>query len=95
MKLLYITAPYCGACKIHQPHLQKIAKAIGEENVLEIDGTKDYATAKKYGITKVPTTIVTDGEEILYKEIGKPNERKIKELFKNDKDNRNAIHPEG
>ena len=90
MKLLFITAPYCGACKvIKAEQLDSLAKKIGWDNVLEVDGMKNFGIAKQYGVTKVPTTVVVEGAEVLYRSIGRIDTEAVEKLFTPEKPKKN------
>lgn len=86
MKLIYITAPYCGACKIIKgQQLAPLSEKIGRDNVLEVDGMQNFGIARQYGVTKVPTTVVVEGDEVLYRSVGRIDTEAVEKLFTPEK----------
>ena len=89
MKLLFIRTSYCGTCKqVKNRQIDPIARKIGWDNVLEVDGMQNLGIAKRYGVTKVPTTLVVDGNEVLYRAVGKIDVDTVEKLFATEKLNK-------
>jgi thioredoxin 1 len=60
-KILYFSAVWCSPCRVLAPKMDELAKEITIEKV-DVDSQSDIAT--KFGITSIPTVIMTvDGEE--------------------------------
>ena len=60
-KLMYFTAAWCGPCRALAPVMAELGKEINVEKI-DVDTQQDIATS--YGITSVPTIIMTvDGVE--------------------------------
>jgi thioredoxin 1 len=60
-KILYFSAVWCGPCRSLAPKMDELAKEITIEKI-DVDSQSDIAT--KFGITSIPTVIMTvDGEE--------------------------------
>ena len=57
-------ATWCGPCKVLAPIVEKIADDFeGKLKVGKVDIDKAPQTARKYGITSVPTVMVFEGGE--------------------------------
>jgi thioredoxin 1 len=60
-KILYFSAVWCSPCRVLAPKMDELAKEITIEKV-DVDSQSDIAN--KFGITSIPTVIMTvDGEE--------------------------------
>ena len=60
-KILYFSSGWCAPCKMLAPKMDELAKEITIEKV-DVDSQSDIAN--KFGITSIPTVIMTvDGEE--------------------------------
>ena len=60
-KILYFSAVWCSPCRVLALKMDELAKEITIEKV-DVDSQSDIAT--KFGITSIPTVIMTvDGEE--------------------------------
>jgi thioredoxin-like negative regulator of GroEL len=63
-KLIYISATWCGPCRLFSPVMNKVS-ASGIP-VVKMDADKDQQSIAKYGVRSVPTVIKVDsnGNEI-------------------------------
>lgn len=68
-RILYFSTPTCGPCKMFKPVVQQAAAEIGA-NINYIDATLDPATAQQFLVTVVPTIIVENGGNVLYRSSG-------------------------
>jgi len=56
--LFYFHSPTCGACRSMTPVVGTMAKKNG--NVFSVDVSRDYETARKFGVMATPTTILVE-----------------------------------
>jgi len=57
-KLIYISATWCGPCRLFSPVMNKVA-ASGIP-VVKMDADKDQQSIAKYGVRSIPTVIKVD-----------------------------------
>ena len=57
-KLIYISATWCGPCRLFSPVMNKVA-ASGIP-VVKMDADKDQQSIAKYGVRSVPTVVKVD-----------------------------------
>lgn len=63
--ILYFTADWCGACKLHQrPALQQLQSEQPDLKVVMIDVDAQLDDAKRWGVLSLPTTIVLDSNHV-------------------------------
>ena len=60
-KLIYISATWCGPCRLFNPVMNKVA-ASGIP-VVKMDADKDQQSIAKYGVRSVPTVIKVDSND--------------------------------
>jgi thioredoxin 1 len=56
--LFYFYSPNCGACRPMTPVIEEFKKK--EKNYFSIDVSKDFETARKFGIMATPSTVVVE-----------------------------------
>ena len=63
-KLIYISAPWCGPCKMFGPVMSEVANS--GIPVEKVDADKDQSSIIQYGVRSIPTVIKVDnsGNEI-------------------------------
>ena len=57
--ILYFSTTWCGPCKMFKPVVEQVSQETGKY-VQFIDAEQNKLMAEKYGVTSVPTMIVTD-----------------------------------
>jgi len=64
MKLVYISATWCGPCKMFAPVMAKVAES--GIPVEKMDADKDQSSVMKYGVRSIPTVLKVDssGNEV-------------------------------
>lgn len=63
-KLLFFHAYWCGPCKVYAREIiDPLEKLVGSENIEQIDAWKAPHRADKYGIDKLPTVVLLDGDK--------------------------------
>ena len=67
--VLYFSTPTCGPCKMFKPVVQQVAAELGV-NIRYVDASIDSVTAQQYCITVVPTIIVENGGNVVYRNSG-------------------------
>jgi thioredoxin 1 len=82
--VLYFTAAWCGPCKMFKPTVQAVSAETGVSiNYIDVDQQQD--TAQKYGISSVPTIIVENDGNVVYRNSGvmsKPQLTQVLSQFK-------------
>ena len=82
--VLYFTATWCGPCKMFKPTVQAVSAETGISiNYIDVDQQQD--TAQKYGISSVPTIIVENDGNVVYRNSGvmsKPQLTQVLSQFK-------------
>ena len=67
--VLYFTATWCGPCKMFKPTVQAVSAETGVDiNYIDVDQQQDLA--QRYGISSVPTIIVENGGNVVYRNSG-------------------------
>lgn len=82
--IYYFSAVWCGPCKMFKPTVQAVSSELGTNvNYVDVDQQKDLA--QRYGISSVPTIIVEDGGNVVYRNSGvmsKPQLTQVLSQFK-------------
>ena len=82
--VLYFTATWCGPCKMFKPTVQAVSAETGVGiNYIDVDQQQDVA--QKYGISSVPTIIVENDGNVVYRNSGvmsKPQLTQVLSQFK-------------
>jgi len=67
--VLYFTAAWCGPCKMFKPTVQAVSAETGVGiNYIDVDQQTDLA--QKYNVSSVPTIIVENGGNVVYRNSG-------------------------
>ena len=67
--VLYFTATWCGPCPMFKPTVQAVSAETGVGiNYIDVDQQKDLA--QKYNVSSVPTIIVENGGNVVYRNSG-------------------------
>ena len=78
--ILYFTAEWCGPCKMFKPTVQAVSAEIGVSiNYIDVDQQKDLA--QRYGISSVPTIIVENGGNVVYRNSGVMSKPQLMQVF--------------
>jgi thioredoxin 1 len=79
-KLIYVSATWCGPCKMFGPVMDRISQS--GIRVEKIDVDKAPAVAAAYMVKSVPTVLLVDhlGEEIS-RFVGVKSEQQVKDFF--------------
>ena len=79
-KLIYISAPWCGPCKMFGPVMAKIAES--GIPVQKLDADKDQESVMKYGVRSIPTVVKVDADGVvLDKFVGVKSQEEIKAFY--------------
>lgn len=57
-KLIYISATWCGPCKMFSPIMDKVANS--GIPVQKLDADKDQSSVIQYGVRSIPTVVKVD-----------------------------------
>jgi|TARA_R110000796_G_scaffold174691_1_gene291693 thioredoxin 1 len=79
-KLIYISAPWCGPCKMFGPVMAKIAES--GIPVQKLDADKDQSSVMKYGVRSIPTVVKVDASgNMIDKFVGVKSLGEIKSFY--------------
>jgi len=82
--VLYFTATWCGPCKMFKPTVQAVsAETSVGINYIDVDQQPDMA--QRYNVSSVPTIIVENGGNVVYRNSGvmsKPQLTQVLSQFK-------------
>ena len=67
--VLYFTAAWCGPCKMFKPTVQAVSAETGV-GIKYVDVDQQPDIAQKYNISSVPTIIVENDGNVLYRNSG-------------------------
>lgn len=78
-----VFATWCGPCKIYGKTWSKVAEELGDSvKFREVDIDKDTTGfAVDYDIESVPTTVVIEDGEVIFKEEGRLSASELKEVL--------------
>jgi thioredoxin 1 len=82
--VLYFTAAWCSPCKMFKPIVQAVS-AETDVNVIYVDVDQQKDAAQRYDVTSVPTIIVENGGNVIYRNSGvmsKPQLTQVLSQFK-------------
>ena len=75
-------APWCGPCKMLAPHLEDIAKSLGDKvSIVKINVDENPQTAAQFGIRSIPTLILFKGGNPVETKVGVPPISEITNLI--------------
>ena len=81
-QLLFFHATLCPPCRRAEKEvIGPLEQEIGPEKIRRINAKEDPQTAEKYQITKLPTAIVEEDGEILYRAVGNLDRDAIRRLL--------------
>lgn len=67
--VLYFTATWCGPCKMFKPTVQQVDADLGLGiNYIDVDQQREVAM--KYSVSSVPTIIVENNGNVVYRNSG-------------------------
>jgi len=79
-KLIYISAPWCGPCKMFGPVMDKVAES--GIPVQKLDADKDQSAVMQYGVRSIPTVVKVDASgNMVDKFVGVKNLGEIKSFY--------------
>lgn len=81
-QLLFFHATWCPPCRRAEKEvIGPLEQEVDPEKIRRINAQEDPQTAEKYQVTKLPTAIVEDGGEILYRAVGNLDRDAIRRLL--------------
>ena len=82
--IYYYSAVWCSPCKMFKPVVQAVSTELGISiNYIDVDQQKELA--QKHGISSVPTIVVENGGNVVYRNSGvmsKPQLTQVLSQFK-------------
>jgi thioredoxin 1 len=74
-------APWCGPCRIVQPHLEELAGERDDLRVVKLNVDDNPQTAATYGVMSIPTILLFKNGEVKHQIIGAlPKNRLVQEI---------------
>lgn len=74
-------AAWCGPCKAIAPIVEKLADDYdGKLSVAKVDVDQAQAVAQQFGVRNIPTLLVFKGGEVVGKQVGACNRRRLEGL---------------
>ncbi len=81
MKYLYLSAPWCGPCKMFGPIMERVSTKV---NVQKVNVDENQDLAMQYSVRSVPTVILVDNTGKEYaRQVGVQNEGMLVEQYNN------------
>ncbi len=76
-------APWCGPCKMAEPVLEELSDTYsGKLDVLKLNVDENQASASKYGVMSIPTTILFKGGSEMGRQVGFGGKQAFEDLIK-------------
>lgn len=79
--LIYFYSPSCGPCKVQAPAIAKLKNEL--KNVLSIDISGDFRTARVFSVMGTPSTIIFDNGVVKEMFVGVKSEEVLRNAFSN------------
>ena len=67
--ILYFSAAWCGPCKMFKPIVQQVSSEL-EVGIVYVDVDQQRDMAMKYNVTSVPTVVVENDGNVVYRNSG-------------------------
>lgn len=67
--ILYFSAAWCGPCKMFKPVVQQVSSEL-EVGIVYVDVDQQRDIAMKYNVTSVPTVVVENDGNVVYRNSG-------------------------
>lgn len=78
--VLYFTAAWCGPCRMFKPVLQEVSSQAGvPTQIIDVDTNPDLT--QQYSITGVPTTIVFQDGQQIYRSTGAMSKQQLQSIL--------------
>jgi thioredoxin 1 len=74
-------APWCGPCRIVQPHLEELAGERKDLRIVKLNVDDNPQTAARYGVMSIPTLLLFKQGQVAHQIIGAlPKSRLLQEI---------------
>lgn len=81
-KLLFFYAPWCGPCHlVEREMIRNLEEVIGKELIERINVQENPLVAERYGVTKLPTSIIKEKDTILREYTGAIPLNEVKQIL--------------
>lgn len=82
-KLLFFHAPWCPPCRCYDREIiTPLGQRIGNDRIIRVNAQKNPFTAEKYGVEKLPTIVIIDGNERFMQSTGGFTVDELEKLMK-------------
>ena len=78
--VLYFTATWCSPCKMFKPIVQAVS-AETEVPVIYVDVDQQKDIAQRYDVSSVPTIVVENGGNVIYRNSGVMSKPQLTEVL--------------
>jgi thioredoxin 1 len=81
MNIIYVSAPWCGPCKMMKPIFNKFVESQGDKITSEIvNADENQELLAKYAVRNIPTFIFEQDGEVVEKVVGVISLIKLEEI---------------
>jgi thioredoxin 1 len=78
--VIYFTAAWCSPCKMFKPIVQAVSAETGVA-VVYVDVDEQADIAQRYSVTSVPTIVVENGGNVIYRNSGVMSKPQLTEVL--------------
>jgi thioredoxin 1 len=78
--VIYFTAAWCSPCKMFKPIVQAVS-AETDVAVVYVDVDEQADVAQRYSVTSVPTIVVENGGNVIYRNSGVMSKPQLTEVL--------------